>query len=214
MGGEQKLKEGDEIILSLETNNDRELLFFTDRMQCYKARVNDFADTKASVLGDYVPAKLNMEEGENTVFCAVTDASYRGYMLFFFQNGKLAKVNLSSYATKANRKKLIKAYCDKFPLAAVMQLEEDCEIVVETAAGRCLLFNTAIVTPKAMKDTQGVSCFSLKKNNVITKARPFVKGEFVKPGRYRTRTLPSAGAVLSTEDIALKTNLTLQGFDE
>ena len=100
------------------------------------------------------------------------------------------------------------------PLAAIMQIEEDCEIVVETTAGRCLLFNTAIVTPKAMKDTQGVSCFSLKKNNAITKARPYLKGEFVKPGRYRTKSLPSAGAVLSTEDIALKTNMTLQGFDE
>ena len=213
MGGEQKLKEGDEIILSLETNNDRELLFFTDRMQVYKAKLNDFADTKASVLGDYVPAKLDMEEGENTVFCAVTDASYKGYMLFFFQNGKIAKVNLSSYATKANRKKLIKAYCEKSPLAAIVQIEDDCEIVVESALGRCLLFNTAIVTPKAMKDTQGVSCFALKKNNSITKARPFVPGEFVKPGRYRTKTLPSAGAILSAEDVALKTNMTLEGFD-
>ncbi len=213
MGGEQKLKEGDEIILSLETSNDRDLLFFTDRMQVYKAKLNDFADTKASVLGDYVPAKLDMEEGENTVFCTVTDASYKGYMLFFFQNGKLAKVNLSSYATKANRKKLIKAYCEKFPLAAIVQIEDDCEIVVETALGRCLLFNTAIVTPKAMKDTQGVSCFSLKKNNSITKARPLVPGEFVKPGRYRTKTLPSAGAILSAEDVALKTNMTLEGFD-
>ena len=212
MGGEQKLKEGDEIILSLETTNDRELLFFTDKMQCYKSRLNDFADTKASVLGDYVPAKLDMEEGENTVFCAVTDASYKGFMLFFFQNGKIAKVTLSSYATKANRKKLIKAYCEKSPLAAIMQIEDDCEIVLETALGRCLLFNTAIVTPKAMKDTQGVSCFSLKKNNTITKARPFVPGEFVKPGRYRTKTLPSAGAIMSTEDVALKTNLTLEGF--
>ena len=213
MSGEQKLKENDEIILSMETTNDRELLFFTDRMQVYKAKLNDFSDTKASVLGDYVPSKLNMEEGENTVFCAVTDGDYRGYMLFFYQNGKIAKVNLTSYATKANRKKLIKAYCDKAPVAAIMQINEDVDIVLETTAGRCLLFNTSIVTPKAMKDTQGVACFTLKKNNAITKARLYEPGEFVKPARYRTKTLPSTGALLSTEDIAKKTNLTLAGFD-
>lgn len=213
MSGEQKLKEGDEIILSLETTNDKELLFFTDRMQVYKAKLNDFADTKASVLGDYVPSRLNMEDGETTVFCAVTDASYQGFMLFFYQNGKIAKVNLNSYATKANRKKLIKAYCDKSPLCAIMQIKEDTDVVIETTAGRCLLFNTSIVSPKAMKDTQGVSCFTLKKNNSITKARPYVEGEFIKPSRYRTKTLPSTGALLSTEDIAKKTNLTLEGFD-
>ena len=209
MSGEQKLKEGDEMILTMETTNAKELLFFTDRMQVYKARVSDFADTKASVLGDYVPSKLSMEEGESTVFCAVTDEKYNGYMLFLFQNGKAAKVNLNSYATKANRKKLIKAYSDKAPLAAVIQLPEDQDIVIETTGGRSLLLNTSLINPKAMKDTQGVACFSLKKNNTISSAHPYRKGEFVKAGRYKAKSLPCAGALLTTEDIALKNNLML-----
>ena len=209
MSGEQKLKEGDSLILTLETTNAKELLFFTDKMQVYKTRVSDFADTKASVLGDYVASKLMMEEGESTVFCAVTDEKYGGYMLFLFQNGKAAKVNLSSYATKANRKKLIKAYSDKAPLACMMQLSEDKDIVIETSGGRSLLLNTALINPKAMKDTQGVACFTLKKNNEITAAREYVAGEFVKPYRYRAKSLPCTGALLSTEDIALKNNVML-----
>ena len=209
MSAEQKLKDGDALILTLETSNAKELLFFTDKMQVYKARVSDFNDTKASVLGDYVPSKLSMEEGESTVFCAVTDASYAGFMLFLFQNGKAAKVNLNSYATKANRKKLIKAYSDKAPLACMMQLDSDKEIVIETTEGRSLLLDTALINPKAMKDTQGVACFTLKKKNAITLARDYVPGEFVKPYRYRAKSLPCTGALLSTEDIALKNNVML-----
>ena len=209
MSAEQKLKDGDALILTMETSNAKELLFFTDKMQVYKARVSDFNDTKASVLGDYVPSKLSMEEGESTVFCAVTDASYAGSMLFLFQNGKAAKVNLNSYATKANRKKLIKAYSDKAPLACMMQLDSDKEIVIETTEGRSLLLDTALINPKAMKDTQGVACFTLKKKNAITLARDYVPGEFVKPYRYRAKSLPCTGALLSTEDIALKNNVML-----
>ena len=209
MSSEQKLKEGDELVLTMETTNAKELLFFTNKMQVYKARVNDFADTKASVLGDYVASRLNMDEGEATVFCAVTDEKYEGYMLFVFQNGKAAKVNLNSYATKTNRKKLIKAYSDKAELACMMQLNEDKDIVIESSAGRSLLLNTSLINPKAMKDTQGVACFSIKKNNSITKARDYVPGEFVKAYRYRAKSLPCTGALLSTEDIALKNNMML-----
>lgn len=213
MSGEQKLKENDVIIETIETTNNKQLLFFTDKCQVYKAKVDDFADTKASVLGDYVPSKLEMEEGENTVYCAVLDEKGTGFMLFLFENGKLAKVSLSSYLTKTNRKKLIKAYSDKSPLAAIMQLESDRDIVIETTGGRYLLFNTEIVLPKAMKDTIGVSCFTLKRNNRISVMRAHKAGEFVKDNRYRAKTLPSTGALLSTEDAALKNNLTLEGFD-
>ncbi len=209
MSSDQKLKEGDELILTLETTNAKELLFFTDKMQVYKARVSDFADTKASVLGDYVPSKLDMEEGESTVFCAVTDEKYEGYMLFIFKNGKAAKVYLNSYATKTNRKKLIKAYSDKSELACIMQLHDDKDIVIESTAGRSLLLNTALINPKAMKDTQGVACFTIKKNNSITVARDYIPGEFVKAYRYRAKSLPCTGALLTTEDIALKNNMML-----
>ncbi len=155
MSGEQKLKEGDSITQTFEATNSTDLLFFTDRCQVYKAKAADFDDTKASVLGDFVASNLHMDAGESAVYMAVT-TDYKGYMLFFFENGKMAKVDLSAYETKTNRKKLIKAYCDKFPLAAIYQITEDCELVVQSTAGRILLLNTGAITPKTTKDTQGV----------------------------------------------------------
>ncbi len=211
MGGEHKLKDGDEIIQSFETNNNCELLFFTDKCQVYKAKINDFADSKASVLGEYIPSKLEMDEGENAIFTVVTK-QYEGYMFFLFENGKAAKVNLNSYATKTNRKKLIKAYSDKSPLAAMQYLENDSQLVIETTGGRCLLLDTAMVSPKAMKDTQGVACITLKKNQKIASLRVFTEGEFVKASRYKAKNLPSAGAILSNEDVMKKNNITFDGF--
>lgn len=199
MSGEQKLKDGDSLLLTVEATNNTDLLFFTDRCQVYKAKAADFEDTKASALGDYVPSKLHMDAGESAVYMAVT-TDYKGYMLFFFENGKLAKVDLSAYATKTNRKKLIKAYCDKFPLAAVRQIAEDCELVVQSTAGRILLLNTGAVAPKTTKDTQGVAVMTLKKGHRVAGVRDYREGEFQKPARYRTRSLPAAGALLSAED--------------
>lgn len=212
MGGEHKFKENDEIFQSFETTNNNDLLFFTDKCQVYKAKVSDFADSKASVLGEYIPSKLEMEEGENVIFMVVTN-DYKGYMMFFFDNGKTAKVTLSSYATKTNRKKLIKAYSDKSPLAALMYLSEDKEIVLETTGGRCLLIDTSVISPKAMKDTQGVGCITLKKNQKLSLVRDYVQGEFVKPSRYKAKNLPSAGAVISNEDVMKKNNMTFEGFE-
>ena len=211
MGGDHKLKDGDEIIQSFETTNNNDLLFFTDKCQVYKAKVNDFADSKASVLGEYIPSKLEMEEGENAIYMVVTN-DYNGYMLFLFDNGKAAKVNLNSYATKTNRKKLIKAYCDKSPLNGIMYLREDKQVVIETTGGRYLLLDTAQVSPKAMKDTQGVACVTVKKNQKISVLRDYNEGEFVKASRYRAKNLPSAGAVLSNEDVMKKNNMTFEGF--
>ncbi len=212
MGGDHKLKDTDEIIQSFETSNNNDLLFFTDKCQVYKAKVSDFADSKASVLGEYIPSKLEMEEGENAVFMVVTK-EYKGYMMFFFENGKCAKVNLSSYATKTNRKKLIKAYSDKSPLASVIYLAEDKQIVLETTGGRCLLIDTSAISPKSMKDTQGVGCITIKKNQKLSVVRDYVDGEFVKPSRYKAKNLPSAGAVLSNEDVMKKNNITFEGFE-
>ena len=211
MGGDHKLKDGDEITQSFETTNNNDLLFFTDKCQVYKAKVNDFADSKASVLGEYIPSKLEMEEGENAIYMVVTN-DYNGYMLFLFDNGKAAKVNLNSYATKTNRKKLIKAYCDKSPLNGIMYLKEDKQVVIETTGGRYLLLDTAQVSPKAMKDTQGVACVTVKKNQKISVLRDYNEGEFVKASRYRAKNLPSAGAVLSNEDVMKKNNMTFEGF--
>lgn len=199
MSGEQKLKEGDSITQTFEATNSTDLLFFTDRCQVYKAKAADFDDTKASVLGDFVASKLHMDAGESAVYMAVT-TDYKGYMLFFFENGKMAKVDLSAYETKTNRKKLIKAYCDKFPLAAIYQITEDCELVVQSTAGRILLLNTGAITPKTTKDTQGVSVMTLKKGYRVASVRAYKDGEFKKPARYRTRSLPAAGALLSAED--------------
>lgn len=211
MGGEHKLKESDEIIQTFETTNNNDLLFFTDKCQVYKAKVNDFTDSKASVLGEYIPSKLEMDEGENAIFMVVTN-DYQGFMFFLFENGKAAKVNLSSYATKTNRKKLIKAYSDKSTLAAMKFLKEDSQLIIETTGGRCLLLDTAMVSPKAMKDTQGVACITLKKSQKISELRFYQEGEFAKASRYKAKNLPSAGAVLSNEDVIKKNNITFEGF--
>lgn len=201
MSGTQKLKDGDEIAQTVETTNSSELLFFTNKCQVYKSRACDFDDTKASVLGDYVAAKLEMEEGELPVYMAVT-SDYSGYMMFFFENGKAAKVSLDAYRTVTKRKKLIKAFSDKSPVAAVMQLAADEEIVVISSAGRHLLLNTAVILPKTTKDTIGVGVMTLKKGQRLMNARKYREGEFAKAYRYRAKNLPAAGALLSSEDEA------------
>ena len=161
MSGEQKLKEGDRIIESVECSNRDEILAFTNAHQVYKAKVDDFQDTKASVLGEYVPSKLDMEEKEEVSYIAVF-SEYKGYMIFVFENGKIAKVDMSAYETKTNRKKLINAYSDKSPLAAALYLPEDTDIVICASNGRKLLVNTASILPKTTKNTQGVQAMTLR----------------------------------------------------
>lgn len=200
MSGEQKLKENDEIIETVEAANNTELLFFTDKCRVYKAKAADFDDSKASVLGDYVASKLEMEPDENAVYMAVT-TDYKGFMLFFFENGKLAKIDLSAYETKTNRKKLIKAYCEKFPVVNMFCVTEDKEYVMKSTSGRILLLNTGAIAVKTTKDSMGVSVMTLKKRHRVSSVKEYTDGEFVKPARYRTRTLPAAGATLSADDV-------------
>ncbi len=199
MSGEHKLKENDEIISTIETTNSTELMFFTNKCQVYKTRANEFDDTKASVLGDYVATKLQMEPDETAIYMAVIK-EYKGYMLFFFQNGKVAKVDIAAYETKQNRKKLIKAYSDKSPLVAAVYVPQDKELVMKSTAGRYLLFNSGAISAKTTKDTQGVAVMSLKKGHRVDEVTDYTEGRFVKPARYRTKTLPSAGAILSADD--------------
>ncbi len=201
MSGANKLKDGDEIVQTFETTNAKELLFFTNKCQVYKTSAASFEDSKASVLGDYIPAKLEMEDGEVPVYMAVTD-DYSGYMLFFFENGKVAKIDMKSYQTVTKRKKLIKAFSDKAPVSTIMHIKEDIEVVVASSAGRHLLVNTAVILPKTTKDTIGVGVMTLKKGHRVMSAREYVKGEFAKPHRYMAKNLPAAGALLSTEDEA------------
>lgn len=200
MSGEQKLKENDEIIETVEATNNTELLFFTDKCRVYKAKAADFDDSKASVLGDYVASKLEMEPDENAVYMAVT-TDYKGFMLFFFENGKLAKIDLSAYETKTNRKKLIKAYCEKFPVVNMFCVTEDKEYVMKSTSGRILLLNTGAIAVKTTKESMGVSVMTLKKGHRVSSVKEYTDGEFVKPARYRTRTLPAAGATLSADDV-------------
>ena len=200
MSGEQKLKENDEIIETVEAANNTELLFFTDKCRVYKAKAADFDDSKASVLGDYVASKLEMEPDENAVYMAVT-TDYKGFMLFFFENGKLAKIDLSAYETKTNRKKLIKAYCEKFPVVNMFCVTEDKEYVMKSTSGRILLLNTGAIAVKTTKDSMGVSVMTLKKGHRVSSVKEYTDGGFVKPARYRTRTLPAAGATLSADDV-------------
>ena len=195
----RELKDGDEIIFSSEVSNNAELLFFTNKNQCYKSRVADFEECKASVLGDFVAAKLQMDEGETAIFMAVV-SEYKGYILVFFENGKVAKIDVSSYETKTNRKKLIKAYSDKSEPVAFRYITVDAEFIMSTTAGRYLCFNSGAISSKSAKDTQGVAVMTLKKGHKVTSVEDFSEDRFKKPARYRTKTLPSAGAVLSADD--------------
>ncbi len=199
MSGEHKLKENDEIISTVETTNSTELMFFTNKCQVYKTRANEFDDTKASVLGDYVGTKLQMEPDETAISMVVLK-EYKGYMLFFFQNGKVAKVDISAYETKTNRKKLIKAYSDKSPLVAAIYVPQDKEFVMKSTAGRYLLFNSGAISSKTTKDSQGVAVMTLKKGHRIEEVTDYVDGRFAKPARYRTKNLPATGAILSADD--------------
>lgn len=198
MSGEQKMKEGDEIAQQMEEQNSAELLFFSDRCQVYKMKANDFADTKASVLGEYIPAKAQMDENERAVYMAVTH-KYEGYMLFFFENGKVAKVDMSAYQTKQNRKKLLNAYSDKSPLAAAIYVKEDCEVLLTASSGRMLLFHTGLIQPKATKNTQGVQAMNLKKGQRLMQARLYEEGMLKNPDRYK-KNLPALGALPDGEE--------------
>jgi len=199
MSGEQKFKEGDSLEFSVETTNRAELLVFTNQYQCYKTRLSDFEDGKASLLGDYLPQKLGMEPGESVVQ-VLLPGDYKGHVLFFFENGKAAKVPLSAYETKTNRKKLTGAYCDKSPLKTAMVLTADEPVAVYTTDGRAAVFSTAQLLPKTTRNTQGVSVVSLKKKAAVSFVTTAAKSGIVNLSRYRTRTLPTAGALLKEED--------------
>jgi DNA gyrase subunit A len=201
MSGEQKLKEGDLITRETEASNRSELVFFTDKCSAYKAKASDFDDTKASVLGDYLPAKLGMEDGENVLYMAVT-SDYSGYMLFFFENGKAAKVDLGAYSTKQNRRRLVGAFSDKSPLASAYQIGEDCEFVLTSSAGRCLIVHSGAVPPKTTRATQGVNAMKLRPGHRVIKAEPYSEGMFKNPHRYRVKALPGAGAMPAPEDLS------------
>ncbi len=199
MSGEQKFKEGDSLSFSVETSNRAEILVFTDQFQCYKSRLSDFEDGKASLLGDYLPTKLGMDPGEN-VIQVLLPGDYKGFALFFFENGKAAKVPLSAYETKTNRRKLTGAYSDKSPLVAAMAMDTDQQVALYAADGRALIFSTAQLMPKTTRNTQGVAVMSLKKKAVLTGAVPVESSGIVNQSRYRTKTLPAAGALLREED--------------
>ena len=200
MSSTQKLKEGDAIVQTVEAGNRCDLLFFSDRGTVYKAKASDFADTKASVLGDYVAGKLGFDEGESAVSMVVT-TDYSGYMLFFFENGKAAKVELAAYATKTNRRKLVGAYSDKSPLVAVYSIPEDTEFMLTSTSGRMLLVHTGAISAKSTRSTIGVQVITLKGKHTLAKAVPFTEDMAVKPNRYRTKTLPAAGALPAAEDL-------------
>ena len=200
MSGEQKLKEDDEVVQHIEDSNTADLLFFTDRCQVYKAKANDFGDTKASVLGEYIPAKLGMDEGENVLYMAVTH-DYDGYMLFFFENGKAAKVDMSAYATKTNRRKLLNAYCDKSPAVRIAYVKEDCDFMLTSLQGRILLVHTGAVPSKSTRSTQGVAVMTLRKGSRLLRAEPYSEGMLVNPNRYR-KNIPASGSLPTAEETA------------
>ena len=199
LSGEQKFKEGDSLAFSAESSNRSEILVFTDKFQCYKSRLSDFEDGKASQLGEFLHGKLGMETGES-VLQVVLPVDYKGFVLFVFENGKVAKVPLSAYETKTNRKKLTGAYSDKSPLKTVLAMQTDEQVAVYTTDSRCVIFSTALLLPKTTRNTQGVAVVSLKKKALVTGAVRLDTSGIVNQSRYRTRTVPSAGALLKEED--------------
>ena len=199
MSGEQKFKEGDSLAFSRETTNRCELLVFTDKFQCYKSRLSEFDDGKASQLGDYLPQKLGLEPDEKVVQ-VILAGDYKGFILFFFENGKAARVPLSAYETKTNRKKLTGAYSDKSPLVRAIALDADTQMALYTSDGRAAVFSTAQLLPKTTRNTQGVAVLTLKKKAVLSGAVLLEESGIVNVSRYRTKTIPSAGAILKQED--------------
>ena len=199
MSGEQKFKEGDGLLAAYETTNRAELLVFTDKCQVYKAKCAEFEDSKASVLGDYLPTKLSMDEGE-TVVALCLPGDYSGNILFVYENGKVAKIAASSYDNKTNRRRLTGAYCDKSPLKAVRMLTEEEELVLYSTEGRALVFSTEQLAPKTTRSSQGVAVLTLKRKHVLDRAVPLAESPIQNVSRYRTRSLPATGALLREED--------------
>lgn len=199
MSGEQKYKDGDGPKLSFESTNRAELLVFTDRQRVYKTKLSDFADTKASALGTYLPSQLEMDDGER-VFTVILPGDYKKDLLLFFENGKIARIPLSAYETKTNRKKLISAYSDKSPLAEVLPISGECDVAAFSSDGRALVFNTSLLQVKASRSTQGVAGMSVKNKHKLVSAALLENTSVKNKSRYRVRSLPGAGALLKDED--------------
>ena len=200
MSGEQKFKEGDGLRQSFETVSNAEIMFFTDQCQVYKTRLSEFDDTKASVLGDYLPAKLGMDAGENVIYAVLPGADYAGALLFFFENGKAARVDLTAYKTTSNRRKLTGAYSDKSPLKCILRIDQDREVAVYSTEPRCLIFHTALLAPKTTRSTQGVAVMTLKPKYRLDTAAYLDETPIANQSRYRVRAVPAAGALLRQED--------------
>ncbi len=198
MSGEQKLKEGDKIEKVFETTNNSDLLFFTNQSKVYKAKAYDFQDSKASLMGDYIPAKLSMDDDES-VICMVSTKDYLGYMLFFFENGKVSKVDMQSYYTKTNRKKLVGAYSDKSPIVQAIYIQEDTEFLLTSSSGRMLILHTGAINAKSTRSNQGVAVMTLKKGHRLISVKKYKEGDIENPNRYRTKNIPAVGAMLSSK---------------
>ena len=200
MSNEQKLKTDDKIIQTIETNNKSELMFFTNMQQVYKAKVSDFSDSKASTLGEYVPAKLQMDENENIIYMLVLE-NYNGDILFFFENGKVSRVSLDSYETKTNRKKLVNAYSDKSKVVFIDKIENDQDYLLTSTANRLLIMNTSFLQTKSTKNTQGVAVMTLKKSNMVAKVEKYEDNSLSKQSRYKPKNLPASGATFLGQEI-------------
>ena len=200
MNSEQKFKEGDALRQTFETTSNAEVMFFTDHCQVYKTRLGEFDDAKASVLGDYLPTKLKMDAGENVIFMVLPGADYAGSLLFFYENGKAARIEMKAYQTASNRRKLTGAYSDKSPLACIRRLDEDCELAVYSNEPRCLIFHTALLAPKTTRSAQGVAVMTLKPKYHLETVLLSEETSITNRTRYRVRAIPAAGALVREED--------------
>ena len=195
MAADQKYKDGDGLSQTFETTNGAEIMFFTDRCQVYKTRLSEFEDTKASALGDYLPAKLSMDSGENVIYAVLPDSGAAPAQL-----PQAARADLTAYKTTSNRRKLTGAYSDKAPLACIRRLDADCELAVYSTEPRALIFHTALLAPKTTRTTQGVAVMTLKPKYQLETVKALEDTPITNQSRYRVRSLPAAGALLREED--------------
>lgn len=197
---EHKLKEGDEIFQTIESTNVSELLFFTDKSTVYKMKTYDLPDAKVSAMGEYLPGLLGLEPDERVIYTVVT-SDYAGMMLFAFENGKMAKVELSNYMTKTNRKKLIGAYSDKSPVCTIMKLDADRTLAAFADNNKVLVLESGNIPLKSTKSTQGVQVMKLtRKGAKMVRVVPAEESGLSDIKHYQTKNIPAAGCFLRKDD--------------
>lgn len=204
---EQKLKDGDELIFTQDTDNLSDLIFVTDKCQIYRAKTADFDCVKASAMGDYIPAKLNMDEGEKPVFMRIQKGYPAGEnFVFIFENGKGVRVPVSAYETKGNRRKLVNAYSSASPIAGVFYEEEKhpFEVMLVSDADRAIILKTSLIPVKTTRTSGGVTLMTMKKGQKLVRCLKDFEETYENAKGYRKLKIPASGQLLAEKDLRVQ----------